>query len=274
MKKLVTAAIGIGLAAGLVGCSESAPEPVRPNGTYEQVKQNLGGDDLGKLAVGQTLSLDAHGEPVKLYNLTKQPVDEEAFKRTVVYFASLGTKANTYAFNIYPNGADQPVSMNPSLVERSAVEHDFVLIPEGTPMPPAIDSGNRAVTRHMAEQLQEISVVPQEGGKKFEATNGLAVEACQSLVQVLVPAENISATDALANSVNARLAQETFCNATGKAATVAASGATYAEYNKADTSGIGTSLSFGSDTYNVDYPPLTATQYADMQQILTDGPSS
>jgi hypothetical protein len=257
----LSAALGVGLTVAMAGCGgNTVPEPTRPNGTYEQVKRNLGGDDLGKLALGQTLSLDVRsGEAVKLYNLTKQPVDEQAFKRAVGYFASLSSTPSIYTFNIYPHGADKPVNVSPAVIDRTATEHAFVLIPESTPLPPAVGSGNEAVTWHLSEQMQEISVVPQKDGKKFEATRGLAVEDCQSMIKIVVAPET---------AVNDRLAQETFCTSMGEAATKAVSGASYDKYTQAVATDVGGTVSFGGDTYTVNYATLTPPQYAGLQHAL------
>jgi hypothetical protein len=269
MKKLMTAALGVGLTVAMAGCANSAPEPTRPNGTYEQVRHNLGGDDLGKLAVGQTMSLNVRdGEVVKLYNLTKQPVDEQAFKRMVGYFASLSSKPGTNTFPIYPNGADNSVRVSPTVLDRTVTEHDFVLIPGSTPLPPAV-GGTDAVTLNLHEQLQEISVVPQKDGKKFEATNGLAVETCQSMVEVIIASETVN-DDRLTAAVKERLAQETFCNSMGEAATEVVSGASYDEYTHAVAADAGGSVSFGGNTYDVTYSTLTPAQYTGMQHALLD----
>jgi hypothetical protein len=266
MRKLISAALGVGLTVAMAGCG-GAPEATRPNGTFEQVRHNLGGDDLGKLALNQTVSLSVRdAESVKLYNLTKQPVDEAAFKRMVGYFASLDSRPGPYTMNIYPKGKNNPVSVNPAALDREAAEHAFVLIPEDTPMPPAAGSGNKAITLHLEQQSQEISVVPQEQGKPFEVTNGLAVESCQSMVLVLGGSAAAS-SDPVEKATYNRLTQETFCNSMAKAATEAASGAPYEEYVEAVAADKGGKIGFNGGTY-IDYATVTPPQYADMQQAL------
>ncbi|HKR81869.1 MAG TPA: hypothetical protein VJR27_02620 [Candidatus Saccharimonadales bacterium] len=267
-----TAALSVGCG---IGESAKTLDVIPANNTIEQVTHNPGSAEaLGALGLKQQLHTtvtDALGpQTLNLYNYTNSLVDPQSFQRIVdLYEKNLGN-IQTYNFTISPHAAREKVPIQADTMPNLDKEHDFVLVPNNTAMPPLF-KGNyaQAITTDLkARGLnadQTISFVEQPTSntgqpEAFFASSGLTTEMCQALI--------VAAPEPPADVLTNRLAQEAVCNSIGDAAMHAMHGDDYATYSKAMEYAEGTiSVPMGG-TYVVQEFTLPETTYGTAQQAL------
>jgi hypothetical protein len=276
INKFGEAAMGVALSATLLaGCSTSpdAPALTAPNGTIEQVENNLDyADTLGKLTLGQTVHFTAaHDQQVYIYNYTPETVDAKAVKALFNFYQKRAGQDFGYYATLYPNDPKHSVR---SMITETALtysEHDLVLVPPKTSLPRSftkdqLDPTQEATgaTKNFPEQSQVISVIkqPVDSAHNPAAINydaRLAVELCQSTIQ---------ADDADSPlSSNTLLAQETDCNSLGEAASYAQGGASYSVYRTSFTPEKET-IQTANGASTIELRELSENEYGDMLQAV------
>lgn len=261
-------------AALLSGCSsaEHAPKPTPPNGTLEQVTNNLGyAKTLGKLALKQEFDFTTtDGSHVYVYDFSKQGIDRQQFTSVVSHFASLAIEqpGPTETLTIYPEGSQKPRTVDAFAASRDLSEHDFVIVPPGTDMPEVFKDylGNApdAATTYFNDQAISVVRYPGENAAvdNISERDGLDVEACQSelLVFAIDPDPNAN------TELEDHLGQETWCNRDGLAMADALDGIPYDDYAQA-TGSISATVSTMYHTYKIDTSPIALGEYTALAAV-------
>lgn len=268
--------VGLGVATALTGAAaffafhgEGSAAPVNP--TLEQISHDVHAN-LGGMAIDQQFEFKtAAGEDVKVFNLTKNPVNMRHFERMVRYYVSDGQTGDVRSLAIHPHtDSAQSEIVTSTETYQYPAEHDFVIIPQGMAVPDGIDTS--AVT--VQEGSRDISIIGDTPANDPQPTAlGLGVEACQSFIDEA----GAVGVDANADPIVAGdLVQESMCNSFGLAMNDAAQGMSYDDYKKASNQTGWTvtkqSYDFDGRTYSIDPYLFPSSEYTAM--VAAVGPNA